>query len=113
VIDTIFILIVLCLNVVICEWLAQKPGFRHIGTALLVIVLTAIEANLRIIPTTETPVYEGIFGYMAPFSLFLLLLSVNLKDLRQAGLPMLTMYLIGSACWVSTFFSLSSEPTAT
>ena len=41
--------------------------------------------------------YDGIFSYVAPFALFLLLLSVNLKDLRQAGLPMLTMYLIGSA----------------
>ena len=95
--DSIFILFVLCLNVVICEWLIKKPGFSHIGTALLVILLTAIEANLGVIPTTETPIYEGIFGYIAPFSLFLLLLSVNLKDLRQAGLPMLTMFLVGSA----------------
>ena len=94
--DSLFILSILCLNVICCEWLTRKPGFRHIGTALLVILLTAIEANLRIIPTTETPVYEGIFGYVAPFALFLLLLSVNLKDLRQAGLPMLTMFLIGS-----------------
>ncbi|WP_077919819.1 DUF819 domain-containing protein [Spirosoma sp. 209] len=94
--DSLFILFVLCLNVVICEWLARRPGLHHIGTALLVIVVTAIEANLGIIPTVETPIYEGIFGYVAPFSLFLLLLSVNLKDLRQAGLPMLTMYLIGS-----------------
>ncbi len=95
--DALFILAVLCFNVVLCEWLAKRPGFRHIGTALLVILLTAVEANLRIIPTVETPVYNGIFSYVAPFSLFLLLLSVNLKDLRQAGLPMLTMYLIGSA----------------
>lgn len=94
--DSIFILFVLCLNVIICEWLIKKPGFRHIGTALLVIILTAIEANVGIIPTTETPVYESIFSYIAPFSLFLLLLSVNLKDLRQAGLPMLTMFLVGS-----------------
>ncbi|QIP14813.1 DUF819 family protein [Spirosoma aureum] len=94
--DSIFILFVLCLNVIICEWLIKKPGFRHIGTALLVIILTAIESNLKIIPTTETPVYEGIFSYVAPFALFLLLLGVNLKDLRQAGLPMLTMFLIGS-----------------
>ncbi|WP_040005234.1 DUF819 family protein [Fibrisoma limi] len=95
--DSLFILFVLCLNVVVCEWLCQRRFFRHLGTALLVIVLTAIEANLRLIPTTETPVYDGIFSYVAPFALFLLLLSVNLKDLRQAGLPMLTMYLIGSA----------------
>ncbi|MVM41830.1 DUF819 family protein [Spirosoma sp. HMF3257] len=94
--NSIFILFVLCLNVIICEWLIKKPGFSHIGTALLVIILTAIEANLGVIPTTETPVYESIFSYLAPFSLFLLLLSVNLKDLRKAGLPMLTMFLVGS-----------------
>ena len=95
--DAVFILFVLCLNVVICEWLIQKPGFRHIGTALLVILLTAIEANFGLIPTTETPVYDSIFSYIAPFSLFLLLLNVNLKDLRRAGLPMLSMFLVGSA----------------
>lgn len=94
--DSIFILFVLCLNVILCEWLTKKPGFRHIGTALLVILITAFEANLGIVPTTETPVYEGIFNYVAPFSLFLLLLGVNLKDLRKAGLPMLSMFLIGS-----------------
>ncbi len=79
-----------------CEWLCRKPGFRHIGTALLVIVVTAIEANLGLIPTTATPAYDTIFSYVAPFALFLLLLGVNLKDLKQAGLPMLTMYLVGS-----------------
>ncbi|GAB3699220.1 DUF819 family protein [Spirosoma flavus] len=94
--DSLFILFILCLNVIICEWLIKKPGFRHIGTALLVIIVTAAEANLGIVPTTETPVYDSIFSYVAPFSLFLLLLSVNLKDLRQAGLPMLTMFLVGS-----------------
>lgn len=94
--DIIFILFILCLNVVICEWLIKKPGFSHIGTALLVIILTAIEANFGLIPTTGTPVYDSIFDYVAPFSLFLLLLNVNLKDLRQAGLPMLTMFLVGS-----------------
>lgn len=94
--NSIFVLFILCLNVIVCEWLSTKPGFSQIGTALLIIILTAIEANLYLIPTTEIPLYEGIFNYIAPFSLFLLLLSVNLKDLRRAGLPMVTMFLIGS-----------------
>ncbi|SOD81363.1 DUF819 family protein [Spirosoma fluviale] len=111
--NSLFILFILCLNIVVCEWLTRKPGFRHIGTALLVIILTAIEANLHLIPTTETPVYEGIFGYIAPFSLFLLLLSVNLKDLRRAGLPMVTMFLVGSLgtiVGVFTSFWIFSAP---
>lgn len=94
--DSLFILFILGLNVAICEWLSTKPFFRHLGTALLVIILTAIEANVGLIPTTDTPLYDGIFGYLAPFSLFVLLLGVNLKDLRKVGLPMLSMFLIGS-----------------
>ncbi|ARK12223.1 DUF819 family protein [Fibrella sp. ES10-3-2-2] len=90
------ILSILFLNVVICEWVETKPYFQSLGTALLIIILTAIEANLGLIPTTDTPLYDGIFSYVAPFSLFTLLLQVNLNDLRRAGLPMLTMFLIGS-----------------
>jgi uncharacterized membrane protein len=92
----LFILSVLFLNVFICEWLTTKPYFQSLGTALLVIILTAIEANLGLIPTSDIPLYDGIFTYVAPFSLFLLLLQVNLNDLRRAGLPMLTMFLVGS-----------------
>ncbi len=90
------ILFILFLNIVVCEWLSQKSVFRHLGTALLVIILTAIEANLGLVPTTDTPLYDAIFSYVTPFALFVLLLNVNLKDLRRAGLPMLTMFLIGS-----------------
>jgi uncharacterized membrane protein len=89
-------LAILSLNIVGCEWLATKPVVRHLGTALLVILVTAIEANLGIVPTGETPLYDGIFSYVAPFSLFVLLLNVNLGDLRRAGLPMLSMFLVGS-----------------
>ncbi|GAA4462648.1 DUF819 family protein [Nibrella saemangeumensis] len=94
--DSLFILFVLCLNVAICEWLSTRPFFRHLGTALLVIILTAIQANFGLIPTTDTSLYDGIFSYLAPFSLFVLLLNVNLKDLRLVGLPMLTMFLVGA-----------------
>ncbi|TAE29600.1 MAG: DUF819 family protein [Cytophagales bacterium] len=94
--DALPILALLFLNIVVCEWLSRKPLFRQLGTALMVIILTAIEANLGLIPTTDTPLYDSIFGYVMPFALFVLLLSVNLQDLRRAGLPMLTMFLIGS-----------------
>lgn len=94
--EPLAVLFVLFLNIVICDWLCRRPGFRQLGTALMVIILTAIEANLGLLPSSETPLYEAIFTYVTPFALFLLLLNVNLKDLRKAGLPMLTMFLIGS-----------------
>ncbi len=79
------------------EWLVQRTWVRQLGTALLVIVLGAILANLGAIPTAsdQYPLYRGIFTYLAPLSLFFLMLEINLRDLRQAGLPMLVMFLLG------------------
>lgn len=96
--DTLSILAILCLNIVISEWLCQKTFFQHVGTGLMVIILTAIAANIGIIPasTPATPLYDGIFTYIAPLSIFLMLLNVNLSSLKKAGKPMLYMFLIGS-----------------
>jgi uncharacterized membrane protein len=81
-----------------CEWLANNTWFRHLGAALLVIVVTAVVANIGLIPTysAETPLYGGIFTYVAPLGIFWLLLLVDLHSLRQAGLPTLVLFLLGA-----------------
>ncbi|MEM1126802.1 MAG: DUF819 family protein [Bacteroidota bacterium] len=96
-----YVLMVLCLIVVISEVLVRTTWLRHVGTALLVIVVTAVAANLGVVPAGSPPdapviVYEGIFAYLAPLSIFWLLLQVNLRDVLQAGLPMLSLFLIGA-----------------
>ena len=91
-----FILFVLAANVVVAELLARHTIFRHFGTTMTVLITTAITANLGIIPYTDTPIYSGIFKYVAPMSIFWLLLGVNLRDLRKAGLSMILLFLIGS-----------------
>ena len=91
-----FILFVLAANVVVAEFLARHTIFRHFGTTMTVLITTAITANLGIIPYTDTPTYSGIFKYVAPMSIFWLLLGVNLRDLRKAGLSMILLFLIGS-----------------
>lgn len=55
-------------------------------------------ANLGVIPSASnsSPVYESIFQYVAPASIFFLLLGVNLKELRKAGIPMVFAFLVGS-----------------
>lgn len=95
----LFILTILCLNIIISEWLVRRTFCKHFGTALLVILLTALMANLHIIPSASnaSPVYDAIFVYVAPVGIFFLLLEVNLKNLRQAGLPMLSLFLVGAA----------------
>lgn len=93
------ILAVLMLNIIVSEQLAKLPYFRAMGTALIVIIVTAITANLGLIPasTNATPIYDGIFTYLAPISIFYLLLTVNLKGLKRAGAPMVISFLIGAA----------------
>lgn len=94
----LYILTVLALNVAISEWLVRHTVLRHFGSALLVIVVTAVVANLGLIPTSSNaaPLYDAIFDYIAPLAIFWLLLRVNLRDILQAGAPMLVTFLIGS-----------------
>lgn len=99
--NPVYQLMVLCLLVVLSEYLVRRSFMRHFGTALLVILLTAIVANLGLLPAGSSeeqpvPVYEGIFAYLAPLSIFWLLLRVNLKDILQAGLPMLSLFILGA-----------------
>ena len=99
----LYILTVLLLLVLFSEWMAQKKFFKHIGSVLLVIIFAAILANISVIPSSHNApaLYEGIFQYAAPLGLFFLLLQVKLKDLKLAGLPMMTMFLIGSAATIA------------
>lgn len=97
----VYVLAVLSALVAVSEWLVRRTALRHAGSALLVILLTAIVANLGGLPTTSTPdapvrVYDFIFAVVAPLSILWLLLRVNLRDLLRAGGPIIALFLIGS-----------------
>lgn len=96
--DPIFILFVLGLNVVVAELLARYTVAKHLGATLLVMIITAVVANLGVIPTSinKAPIYGGILQYVTPLAIFWLLLRVNLRDVLKAGLPMIGLFLTGS-----------------
>jgi uncharacterized membrane protein len=96
--DGPFLVAVLAANVAASEWLVVNTRLRHLGSALLVILLTAVEANLGLIPTysDDVPVYAGIFTHVAPLAIFLLLLRVDLRGLSRAGLPMIGAFALGT-----------------
>jgi uncharacterized membrane protein len=98
----IYITGVLFIIVWLGEWLGDKPFFKHLSTGLMVIIFGAIAANTGIIPATQsvTPVYDIVFGYVAPLSIFLVLLGVDLSHVKEAGKPMLLMFFIGSLATV-------------
>jgi len=99
--SSLYVLALLSLIVVLSEYLVRRTFLRHLGTALLVILVTAIVANLGIMPAGSSaerpvPAYHAIFAYVAPISIFWLLLRVNLRDVMKAGLPLVALFLIGS-----------------
>jgi uncharacterized membrane protein len=97
--DSLFVVAVLSVNVALSEWLARRAVLRHLGSALLVIVITAAVANAGIIPTydPQVPVYSHIFATLAPLAIFWLLLRVDLGSVLRAGMPMIVLFLVGTA----------------
>ena len=96
--SALFVFTVLCFNVFLSIYLERRTALKHIGAALLAIIITAITANIGIIPSASNPsvVYDHIFTFIAPASIFLLLLGVNIRDLKFAGKPMLVLFAAGS-----------------
>ena len=96
--DPLLIVAVLCAIVALAEVLVRRTALRHLGSALLVIVLTAIAANVGVIPpyTEGVPVYDGVFRYLAPLGIFWLLLDVRLGALARVGGPLLALFLLGA-----------------
>lgn len=99
--NPLYILAVLCVIVSVSEWLVRRTVLRHAGTALLGILITAIVANVGLIPAGSSPeapvpVYDAIFAYVAPLAIFWLILNVNLRDVLRAGIPLVTLFCIGS-----------------
>ncbi len=96
--NPIYVLSVLCLMVILAVYAGKTKFGSKFGAALLVIVFTAIIANLGLIPSASDsiPLYDGIFTYLAPLSIFYLLLGVNLNSIKNAGAPMIILFVLGS-----------------
>lgn len=94
----IYVLSVLCLMVILSDYAAKTKLGKKLGIALLVILFTAVVANLKLIPSASNsiPLYDGIFTYLAPISIFYLLLGVRLTAIKKAGAPMIILFVLGS-----------------
>lgn len=95
-------LALLCGCIVASEWLVRRTALRHLGSAMVVILVAAVLANVGLLPTGATPVplYDAIFSVVAPVAIVLLLLRVRLGALSTAGAPLLALFLLGSAATV-------------
>lgn len=96
--NPVYVFCALCFLVILAIYAGKTKLGSKFGPALLVIVFTAIVANLGLLPSASNaiPLYDGIFKYLAPISIFFLLLGVNLTSIRKAGTPMIVLFLLGS-----------------
>ena len=100
--EPIFIAGTLCIAVFFAQWLTRFQWGRTVGTPIWVILICALLSNFGVIPSAMegNSVYDGVFIYVAPLGIFIALLEVDLKSLKKAGLPLLGMFLLGSAATV-------------
>ncbi len=100
--NPIYVLAILCLMVLLSMQAAKTKLGGKLSAALMVIIFTAILANLKLIPSASNsiPLYDGIFKYLASIGIFYLLLEINLQSLKKAGAPMIILFLIGSLATV-------------
>ena len=97
--NPIYVLSILCFMVVLSIYAGKtKTGKQLGGPALLVILFTAVISNFNLIPSASNSIelYDIIFKYVAPISIFFLLLKVNITTIKNAGLPMVGLFIIGS-----------------
>ena len=97
--NPIYVLSILCFMVILSVYAGKtKIGKQLGGAALLVILFTAVVANFKFIPSASNSIelYDIIFKYIAPISIFYLLLNVNITSIKKAGLPMVGLFILGS-----------------
>ena len=113
--NPIYVLAALCFMVLLAVYAEKFKFGKQLGSALLVIVFTAVIANFGLIPTASNSIelYSVIFKYVAPISIFYLLLNVNLTSIKKAGIPVVGLFLLGSLTTVVgiliSWFLLSPE----
>lgn len=100
--EPLFIAGTLCIAVFFATWLSRFPWGKTVGMPIWAILICALLSNLGVIPSAMdgSPVYDGVFLYLAPLGIFITMLEVDLKSIKKAGFPLLMMFLLGSLATV-------------
>ena len=96
--NSVAILGILTFNIYLAFQLERIPQLKALSASLIVILLGALEANFGLIPTSSAapPLYDGIFAYVAPLLIIFLMLGIQLKSVRKAGIPMISSFFLGA-----------------
>lgn len=76
------LLAVMAITVALSFYLRHFKGFKTLGPALIVIIISVILANLKVVPF-EAEVYGVVSQYAIPLSIAMMLLSVDIKQMLK------------------------------
>ena len=68
---------------------------EKLSAIMWIIFTSALASNLGLIPT-DAPVYGALIDFTVPFAVCVILFTVNLSDVREAGRPMLVAFALAS-----------------
>lgn len=87
------LLAIMMLTIAFTFYLQRFKKLKTLGPALIVVLISIIVANLRIVPF-EAEIYDSISDYAVPLAISMLLLSVDLKKMASLSKkPLLAMIL--------------------
>ena len=69
---------------------------QRLSTVIWIIFTSALVSNLGLIPT-DAPLYGMLVGFTVPFAVCVILFTVSLRDVLDAGRPMLAAFVLASA----------------
>lgn len=99
IISPLGILLITSLSIAFSYWLESRFRWaRRVGNVIIVITIGGILSNIGVVPF-ESPVYDETMRTGIPISIALLLLRLDVKDLRQLDSKCILYFLI---CCVGT-----------
>lgn len=89
------LLAIMAITVSLGLFLQRIRGFKMLGPALIVIIISVILANLKVVPFSAE-VYGVVAQYAIPLSIAMMLLSVDIKAMfKLSKKPIIAMLLAG------------------
>lgn len=76
------LLAIMALTVALSFYLRKFKGLKTLGPALIVILLSILLANLKVVPF-EADVYDVVAEYAIPLSIAMMLLSVDIRQMLK------------------------------
>ena len=94
--EPLAILAVLLGAIIFAVWITKRYAWAaRFSVVLWIIFGSALCSNLGLIPD-DAPLYGATVGFAVPFAVCVILFTVRLSDIRDAGMPMLVAFVLAA-----------------